>query len=77
VSVVEPDGTVTKINEPGGSLSTEDLDRILDALRYEGAIILQPEHNRGDARRIFEWWPWERYPEARLIPQTHKTIGLH
>jgi 1-phosphofructokinase len=32
VSVVEPDGTVTKINEPGGILSTEDLDRILDAV---------------------------------------------
>ena len=51
--------------------------RILDALRYEGAIILQPEHDRGDARRIFEWWPWDRYPEARLIPQTHKISGLH
>ena len=51
--------------------------RILDTLRYEGAIVLQPEHGRGDARRIFEWWPWDRYPEARLIPQMHKMAGLH
>ena len=55
----------------------EDAVRLLDELRYEGAIVLQPEHEHGDARRIFEWWPWERYPEARLIPQTHKTTGLH
>ena len=55
----------------------EDAVRLLDELRYEGAIVLQPEHERGDARRIFEWWPWERYPGARLIPQTHKMIGLH
>jgi 1-phosphofructokinase len=32
VSVVEPDGTVTKINEPGGALGEEDLDRIVDAV---------------------------------------------
>jgi 7-carboxy-7-deazaguanine synthase len=58
----------------------EDLDdavRLLDELRYEGAVILQPEHTKGDARRIFEWWPWDRYPEARLIPQTHKLVGMH
>ena len=58
----------------------EDMDdavRVLDELGYSGAIVLQPEHERGDARRIFEWWPWERYPEARLIPQTHKNIGMH
>jgi len=58
----------------------EDLDdavRLLDALRYEGAIVLQPEHTKGDARKIFEWWPWDRHPEARLIPQTHKMVGMH
>lgn len=58
----------------------EDLDdavRLLDALRYEGAIVLQPEHTKGDARKIFAWWPWDRYPEARLIPQTHKMVGMH
>jgi len=58
----------------------EDLDdavRLLDELRYEGEIILQPEHEKGDARRIFEWWPWDRYPGARLIPQTHKMVGMH
>ena len=57
----------------------EDLDdavRVLDELRYEGAIILQPEHEKGDAKRIFGWWPWSRYPEARLIPQTHKMVGM-
>ncbi|EHR51778.1 1-phosphofructokinase [Saccharomonospora marina XMU15] len=32
VSLVEPDGTVTKINEPGGSLSEADLDAILTAV---------------------------------------------
>ncbi len=31
VSLVEPDGTVTKINEPGGSLLAEDLERIVAA----------------------------------------------
>ena len=56
----------------------EDAVRLLDELRYEGTIVLQPEHQRGHARRLFgEWWPWERYPEARLIPQTHKMVGLH
>ena len=54
----------------------EDAVRLLDELRYEGAIVLQPEHEKGDARRIFEWWPWDRYPEARLIPQTHKMVGM-
>src|SRR6185295_5947600 len=49
-----------------------DAVAILDALRYRGAIVLQPEHEKGDGRRVFEWWPWERYPEARVIPQTHK-----
>jgi 7-carboxy-7-deazaguanine synthase len=51
--------------------------RILDALRYRGAVVLQPEHERGDAKAILEGWPWERYPDARLIPQTHKMMGLH
>jgi organic radical activating enzyme len=58
----------------------EDLDdavRLLDELEYQGAIILQPEHEKGDGRRIFEWWPWGRYPEARMIPQTHKMAGMH
>jgi 1-phosphofructokinase len=32
VSLVEPDGTVTKINEPGGSLSAADLDEIVRAV---------------------------------------------
>src|SRR5206468_9623193 len=32
VSVVEPDGTVTKINEPGGSLSAAELDKIVSAV---------------------------------------------
>jgi 1-phosphofructokinase len=31
VSLVEPDGTVTKINEPGGSLRADDLERIVTA----------------------------------------------
>ncbi|TMQ58025.1 MAG: 7-carboxy-7-deazaguanine synthase QueE [Candidatus Eisenbacteria bacterium] len=53
-----------------------DAVRILDELEYRGAIVLQPEHDRGDGRRVFEWWPWDRYPEARLIPQTHKIVGL-
>jgi len=58
----------------------EDMDdavRVLDELGYSGAIVLQPEHGHGDARKIFEWWPWDRYPEARLIPQTHKMVGMH
>ncbi|MBA2553912.1 MAG: 1-phosphofructokinase [Geodermatophilaceae bacterium] len=32
VSLVEPDGTVTKINEPGGRLSADDLDGIIEAV---------------------------------------------
>src|SRR5689334_23202583 len=55
----------------------EDALRILDELRYEGSIVLQPEHGSGDARAIFDSWPWARYPQARLIPQTHKMIGMH
>lgn len=31
VSLVEPDGTVTKVNEPGGSLGSDDLERIVAA----------------------------------------------
>lgn len=60
-----------------GKGDVEDAVRLLDELEYRGPIVLQPEHERGDGRRIFEWWPWERYPEARLIPQTHKIAGLH
>ena len=55
----------------------EDAVGILDALEYRGAVVLQPEHGAGEGHRIFEWWPWDRYPEARLIPQTHKSVGLH
>jgi 7-carboxy-7-deazaguanine synthase len=54
----------------------KDAVRILDALEYRGAVVLQPEHERGEGRAAFEWWPWERYPEARIIPQTHKTVGM-
>ncbi len=54
-----------------------DAIRILDGLGYRGSVVLQPEHERGDGRLIFEVWPWDRYPEARLIPQTHKIVGLH
>ena len=54
----------------------EDAVRMLEALDYRGAIVLQPEHERGDARALFDAWPWERYPDARLIPQTHKMAGL-
>jgi 7-carboxy-7-deazaguanine synthase len=50
--------------------------RILDRLAYRGAIVLQPEHGRGDARGILESWPWSRYPDARLMPQAHKPLGL-
>jgi len=32
VSLVEPDGTVTKVNEPGGELTDDDLARIVDAV---------------------------------------------
>jgi hypothetical protein len=51
--------------------------RVLEAVGHQGAVVLQPEHGSGDGRRVFEWWPWERYPEARIIPQTHKSVGLH
>lgn len=50
---------------------------ILDAVGYRGAVVLQPEHGAGSGRSVFDWWPWDRYPEARLIPQTHKTVGMH
>jgi 7-carboxy-7-deazaguanine synthase len=61
------------IQGPG---DVEDAVRILGALDYRGAVVLQPEHGSGEGRRVFEWWPWERWPEARLIPQTHKQAGL-
>lgn len=32
VSLVEPDGSVTKINEPGGELAADDLERIVKAV---------------------------------------------
>lgn len=35
VSLVEPDGTVTKINEPGGPLTGSDLDRVVSAVLAE------------------------------------------
>jgi organic radical activating enzyme len=53
-----------------------DAVRILDGLRYQGGIVLQPEHEQGDGKLIFDSWPWDRYPDARLIPQTHKAAGL-
>ena len=55
----------------------EDAVRLLDAVSYEGSLVLQPEHDRGDGRRLFDLWPWDRYPDARIIPQTHKSVGLH
>ncbi len=61
--------------QDGGDI--EDAVRMLDKLGYRGPIVLQPEHGRGEGKAIFEGWPWERYPEARLIPQTHKIVGLH
>ena len=60
-----------------GEEDVEDAVRILDGLSYRGSVILQPEHGSGDGRSVFAWWPWDRYPEARLIPQTHKQVGLH
>jgi 7-carboxy-7-deazaguanine synthase len=54
----------------------EDAVRLLDGLGFGGRIVLQPEHEHGDGRRVFDWWPWDRYPEARLIPQAHKVAGL-
>lgn len=53
-----------------------DAVRLLDALEYRGDVVLQPEHGSGDGRAVFAWWPWERYAEARIIPQTHKAVGL-
>lgn len=53
-----------------------DAVRILDALEYRGDVVLQPEHGGGDGRAVFAWWPWDRYPDARIIPQTHKTVGM-
>lgn len=53
-----------------------DAVRILDALEYRGAVVLQPEHGSGDGSAAFGWWPWDRYPDARVIPQTHKAVGL-
>jgi 1-phosphofructokinase len=37
VSLVEPDGSVTKINEPGGELAPDDLERIMKAVLDTGA----------------------------------------
>ncbi|OLF13536.1 1-phosphofructokinase [Actinophytocola xanthii] len=37
VSLAEPDGTVTKINEPGGSLRPEDLERVTESVLTEAA----------------------------------------
>jgi len=59
-----------------GREDVEDAVRLLDRLDYGGPVVLQPEHDRGEGRSVFEWWPWDRYPEARLIPQTHKSAGL-
>jgi 7-carboxy-7-deazaguanine synthase len=61
--------------QDGGDI--EDAVGILDALGYRGPIVLQPEHGAGSAGAVFEAWPWARYPDARLIPQTHKSMGLH
>ena len=60
-----------------GTEDIEDSVRLLDSLGYRGAIVLQPEHGGGSASAIFAKWPWARYPDARLIPQTHKSMGLH
>jgi organic radical activating enzyme len=59
-----------------GREDVEDAVRLLDGLGYGGPVVLQPEHDRGDGRNILAWWPWDRYPGARLIPQTHKAVGL-
>lgn len=38
VTLAEPDGTVTKVNEPGGAMSAEELDRVAAAvLRVAGS----------------------------------------
>jgi 7-carboxy-7-deazaguanine synthase len=50
--------------------------RTLDRLSYRGAVVLQPEHERGDGKSVFDSWPWERYPDARLVPQIHKSLGM-
>lgn len=34
VTLAEPDGTVTKINEPGGAMSAAELDRLADAVLH-------------------------------------------
>ncbi len=60
-----------------GAEDLEDAVRTLAALDYRGAVVLQPEHGAGSGPAIFDAWPWERYPDARLIPQTHKQSGLH
>jgi len=54
----------------------EDAVRLLDAVGYQGAVVLQPEHGRGKESAIFDCWPWDRFPEARLIPQAHKAVGM-
>lgn len=36
ITVVEPDGTTTKFNEPGAQLSTDELEAVVDAVR--GAV---------------------------------------
>ena len=33
ITIVEPDGTTTKINEPGAELSTDELNSVFDAVR--------------------------------------------
>lgn len=37
ITVVEPDGTTTKLNEPGASLTPEEVARLLDAVRSAAA----------------------------------------
>jgi 1-phosphofructokinase len=38
VTIVEPDGVVTKLNEPGGELSRAELDRIAEVLLAEAEV---------------------------------------
>ena len=38
VTIVEPDGVVTKLNEPGGELSRIELDRIAEVVRAEAEV---------------------------------------
>lgn len=43
ISIAEPDGTVTKVNEPGGALSAAELDEVLEralALTLPGAWVV-------------------------------------